>query len=530
MIVYHQKIKEGSHKLFLGEDAYPYADKDCLLVADGLGGRGGYPHKKINPDILDIDKFYDLVFGPVFEKETDEEFKSFVKTEFSEIFETKDYYFENDSTIRTSGYYASRLVACVVLYELKYNDYFNKESVFDAILKDPHNKEVISEYGDKLCALILEKLEKIANNVGFELETRIKGAYLLPTTLQLTLTYEKEEKIHALYFWAGDARAYMWDKDGLAQITDDHEKDETMTNLITLTRSSKIETRFLTFDKPCVLFNATDGCYKCPSYASPLEMEFDFLNAVNGAESYDETACNLSDRYKVIGRHDDSNTMALHAFGYSFAELKNAVKARLEEIDRTIVARLPGIFTVDYLYEKEKCQNVADKIVFADANQWPDKYDEVYHFVKTRMIENDYPPYEEIIKKWPEEYDDKLESFFENTSNDEIIAGDEAELGDEITAEGEVEPNDDIDAVNLRNKAMLECTQRYWRVNKEGLMREIWAEHRELLPKDYVEEIEKNLKISLRQYDEVNAAYDVREKIYADYMKKYLRYYEVSAL
>ena len=69
-ILYHQKIKENRNgqRVYLGEDAYPYADKDFIIVADGLGGRGGFPHRNFNKDILDKERFYDILFDDAFGK------------------------------------------------------------------------------------------------------------------------------------------------------------------------------------------------------------------------------------------------------------------------------------------------------------------------------------------------------------------------------------------------------------------------------------------------------------------------------
>ena len=69
-ILYHQmKSVIQAKDVYLGEDAYPYADDSLLIVSDGLGGRGGYHHKRFFHDILEEDKIYDILFAPVFEKE-----------------------------------------------------------------------------------------------------------------------------------------------------------------------------------------------------------------------------------------------------------------------------------------------------------------------------------------------------------------------------------------------------------------------------------------------------------------------------
>ena len=112
-VLYHQKQKTdpSGRRIYIGEDAYPYAGDGIFIVADGLGGRGGYPHTRIDRRILDRERFYGLVFAPVFGENVSEEFRAFVTDSFREIFETKDYYFENSATTRSSGYFASGLSA-----------------------------------------------------------------------------------------------------------------------------------------------------------------------------------------------------------------------------------------------------------------------------------------------------------------------------------------------------------------------------------------------------------------------------------
>ena len=221
-ILYHQKQKQDScgRRIYIGEDAYPYADQDIIVVADGLGGRGGYPHTKINKKILDRDLFYNIVFAPVFGAAVSMDFQNFVVNSFSEIFDTKDYYFENSATTRSSGYFASRLVTAITLFELKYNPYFNKALIFSRVRSaTPAEKgNIVQAYGDKLAQLIRDKLSQIAANVGFEVETKISGAYLLPSTLTATLVDDCGDHVDTIYFWAGDSRGYSWDEKGLAQV------------------------------------------------------------------------------------------------------------------------------------------------------------------------------------------------------------------------------------------------------------------------------------------------------------------------
>lgn len=396
-VLYHQKIKqtEKNNTNYIGEDAYPYADDDFLIVADGLGGRGGFPHKSIDKSILDREKFYDICFSDVFENEVTDEYKEFVLKSFNELFEIKDYYFDDDAATKCSGYFASRFVTAIALYELKFGKGFDKETLFERVrsAKDEERDQVVQKIGDELATQIFSRLDAIALNAGLVLETKMSGAYLLPSTLVVTIMDETENGVDAIYLWAGDSRAYVWDKDGLGQITEDHEIDEVMTNLITLTKPFKIEGRYESFTKPCILLNASDGCYKCPMFASPFDLEYIINDAIVHSNDFDGAMNKLSGVFSRYGRHDDSNTMALTTFGYeSYEEIKKATEERMTYIDENIVARLPDILERDYTSEVRTVQEgmtVAIGSIQRDAINCPGVID----FVKNEIITKQYPAY-----------------------------------------------------------------------------------------------------------------------------------------
>lgn len=396
-ILYHQKQKEDlrGRKIYIGEDAYPYADNQLIIVADGLGGRGGYPHTKINANILDKNLFYDIVFAPVFGDVVSDEIKSFMINSFNEIFETKDYYFDNSATTRSSGYFASRLVTAIALFELKYNDVFKKENVFSKLKEIPTEQKpvVVQQLGDKLATLIYDKLSTIARNVGFEIETRISGAYLLPSTLTVAMVDEREEDADVLYLWAGDSRGYIWDSIGLGQVTEDHEKDETMTNLITLTKPFRIESRLINVKKPCILFNATDGCYKCPVFDSPFDLEYIFLKSIDESADFSMASQYLANQFAEIGRHDDSNTLALLSIGFEkYESVQAAARDRLKVIDETIIAELPGILQINYPAELQQIEDQMNESLFAVKDQLIAQ-EAIVSFVKKDMETCEYRPF-----------------------------------------------------------------------------------------------------------------------------------------
>ncbi len=376
--------KPNGRIIFHGEDTHPYADDRLILVADGLGGRGGFPHTKIDKRIFEREELYNLMFDPIFPREVEEDFKTFVTDNFEELFITKDYYYSEEIEyverydakergyvkvgkptnpyVRCSGYFASRIVTAIALYELKYNPAFNRDTVFAAIadMSTEEQDAYAMELGKRLAASIAEKLPIVASEVGFtiEMDSNNKGVYLLPSTLTLTLYNERENDVRALYLWAGDTRGYVWDEEnGIAQVTEDHEQDETMTNLITLSKPFEIEGRFLTFPKPCVLFNTSDGVYKPKVFANGIDMEAQIFQSFGHFEKQEDALNHLVAAFNHISA-DDSSTMSLVAFGYDdYSEFRAAVKRRLARISERFLSRLPDLFERDYPTELENLDN-----------------------------------------------------------------------------------------------------------------------------------------------------------------------------
>lgn len=396
MLLHHQKRRNFIDGTFvnIGEDGCPYADKELLIVADGLGGRGGYPHTKINPDILNRETFFSKIIAPVLGEDIIG-INLFVTDSFNELFELGNKYFTSSATMRTSGYFASRLVTAIVLYALKFNPNFRHDVIFDNIrrMDGEAQKQYIDSVRNRLAELIQQQLSAIARLMGLELESKTKGSYLLPTTLTVALMNETDNGVDILYLWAGDSRGYLWNTEGLKQITDDHERDETMTNLITLTKPFQLEARLFKTSKPALLFNATDGCYKCPCFASAFDLEYVFLQAVNSSYSFEETAKNLDKQFTVIGTHDDSNTMALTSFGYeSFDALKVAVAQRLAYLQEHFIQVLPGILERDYEDELNQVDEQLEGGIFAVKDSLIE-IEPIVEFVKQRMVEEGYTPY-----------------------------------------------------------------------------------------------------------------------------------------
>lgn len=464
-------------ELNVGEDAKPYADEKLILVADGLGGRGGFPHTELDRGMLEKDRLVDVAFSPVFDLEGEkyEDLKKFIQESFSDLFALKEIYGRDFYSSKGSGYFASHLIAAIALYLLRFDARFDIDALFEncekakarAQIKEmgakkegekaptpPANaesedknaesktqieankaksetenavekaenapvkaentvenaesapakaesalskEELLKKFALDFSAALKEKLAAIAQNAGLKNESRLKGTYLLPTTLSVTLMREREESVDLICLWAGDSRAYYWNEEGLAQISDDHEIGGTMTNLISLAKDFRLQICSLKVKKPCLVFNATDGVYKCMMFASPLDLESLLLQAIRASESVEQLEENLDKIYENIGRHDDSNSLAAVTFGYAdFGALKAAARKRSDEIEREIVSRLPGILTRDYRAEYEK----ADAEFISSLLKVKDKaiaVPEVLAAITRQMKERKYAPFEKEV-------------------------------------------------------------------------------------------------------------------------------------
>lgn len=401
MIMQHQKHSTLSNGLTIdvGEDGYPYAKDNLIIVADGLGGRGGYFHTKINPEILNRETFFNAVFVDGYDL-ADDDYKEFVLTSFRELFALKDTYLSDANGKRTSGYFASRLVTAIVLYELRFNPEFQKDTVFSTISeRTPEEVDRFAkELGARLAKNLQKRLSNAAQRMGLELESKTKGNYLLPSTLVVAIVNERERDAEVLYLWAGDSRGYFWDIDGLGQITEDHERDETMYNLVTLTKPFQIEGRFVKVEKPVLLFNATDGCYKCQCFASPFDLEYIFLQALVGANSFENASAILDTQFASIGTHDDSNTMGLISFGYcDYESVKQAAQKRIEQIHSKYVSRLPDILERDYSTELEEVEGQMGTTILTAKDKLIEN-ENVCNYVKECLIKANYQPYEQELQ------------------------------------------------------------------------------------------------------------------------------------
>ncbi len=365
LTVYRQSSKQRPDGtiVYKGEDARPYVDDNIFFVADGLGGAAAIRHQQINPDMFDKDKLMDTLFKGVYEDYSDERFVKYVTDSFFELFAVKECYTENINNIKKSGYFASRIVTAIVLHEMIYDQKrLNPKKLFDyynSCESQEAREAFLKKLGDYFAEKIKDDIRKIAKNANLIYESSYTGLALLGSTLCATIYYETEDCVETLYLTAGDSRPYVWtETEGLRQIIEDEEgKDGGMTNYIKANDDATfgIRCNYYKFSKPCILFNASDGCFDSGYFLS--QMAFEKLILEKGLESEDTQKMgeSIQETFLTYGKHDDSSTIAMKFFGFdSFKAFQDSASRRLEELNSEYLTKMSDLLDRDYISEYEE--------------------------------------------------------------------------------------------------------------------------------------------------------------------------------
>ncbi len=357
LTVYRQQTKQRSGvTVYGGEDARPYVDDKIFFVADGLGGSSAIRHQKIKPELFEEDLLLDTLFHGVFEQYDHETFVRYVKESFFELFAVKDCYTDSVYNIKKGGFFASRCVTAVLLHEMLYHPEYGPEALFGMIAaaeSEEKKASVLKEIALHFKTLIKEKMLLIAENANLVYESSLSGLALLGSTLCATIYLEGEGCVEALYLTSGDSRPYLWQEaGGLAQVLEDQERtDGSMTNCIQITEGKDFDIRvnYFKFEKPCVLFNASDGCFDSTRFFSQMAFEKLLLESTVSSESMEEVSKAITDFFVEYGRHDDSSTIALKAFGFSsFEDLRAACGRRMELLREKYLSDMEDLLDVNY--------------------------------------------------------------------------------------------------------------------------------------------------------------------------------------
>lgn len=409
LTVYRQasKTRSDGTVVYKGEDTPPYVDDQVLVVADGLGGAAAIRHQKFRPELFEPGQLVQTLFEGIFDDYSDERLVQYIVDSFFELFAVKDCYFANLNNMKKSGYFASRIVTAILLHELMCNEKCSAKALFEARKKaeeEGESDEYLKSLGEFFKKIIQDNLRKVAQNANLFYETSYEKMALLGTTLCATIYLEHDDCVEAIYLTAGDSRPYVWEpQGGLHQVLADQERpDGGMSNYI-LANDDKdfdILCSYFKFPKPCVLFNASDGCFDA-GYFSLCQLGFEkvILDFAKAASSVEELAEALTAYFKDYGRHDDSSTIAMKFFGFeSFDAFKELANRRASALDEEYFAVMPELMDVDYAAEyAEAVKLLPRKMV--ELKKKVEEEEGTLEYCKDYVLSGKYVPYTEMIRK-----------------------------------------------------------------------------------------------------------------------------------
>lgn len=254
-----RKNKQG---YYIGEDAVPYAADDMVIVADGLGGMGGFVHEEMDQAFFDEEKGVGMLLSVFPDAAKDGLVAEYVRKAFSDIFEEK--------RPRESAYFASRFAVTSMLYAIKEAKIFGVEKfLYPQTESDDQLADAIAEY-------LIGTMSKLAGAIGLDAKLISPNQYFLPTTLTMAVFGKREDgKLDVVTLNAGDSRTYCWSGEGLRVLTRDDVSESTavMNNLVCLSVRFSLNIRRFVIDVPCAIFSASDGVHDSMAFQSNLYFE-----------------------------------------------------------------------------------------------------------------------------------------------------------------------------------------------------------------------------------------------------------------
>ena len=172
----------------------------------------------------------------------------------------------------------------------------------------------------------------------------------LPTTMALTALQRLQPgggrwACHVL--WAGDSRAYVFDRDGAHQLTTDDLRDpgdamanlrhdSVVSNAISADTDFDVRYRRVELQAPFLVVCATDGCF---GYVrSPMHFEHLLLSRLREARTVEQWSAAL--QAEITATTGDDAAMSTLAFGADLAELKALFAPRVEHLEAQALAPL----------------------------------------------------------------------------------------------------------------------------------------------------------------------------------------------
>lgn len=271
-----------------------------------------------------------------------------------------------DGTKRSGAYLASRQVREIVSSFVSEN--------YKQILLNPETA------AEKLTEDIFRQLTRYADENNLRPNIKIRGTMikLLPTTMAVIVYREEKETVTAVCLWCGDSRCYVLSPEtGLSQLTTDDltMQNDAMENLLSdspmsnniylpLTASAeppfKIHVRSCSFQKPCLLFTATDGCFGY--LQSPMHFEKIILDAVKDSahQNVEELGFILQEAIQKITSDDCTLSARVFMDTDSTEALNELFEARNTSLTHLLA---------DFTYEKFGAAELIGQISALEARQ-----------------------------------------------------------------------------------------------------------------------------------------------------------------
>ena len=222
----------------------------------------------------------------------------------------------------TGAYIASRTLSQAVYswFETQYKD-AEKEGKAQA----QELKNQLDHY--------LQELKKYGGAQGGLRGSIIKD---FPSTLAFSTLSLKKQMADINFYWCGDSRGLILDRDGLHQLTRDDTEDSDamanltecapMNNLVSASADYEIHRRNVFCKLPCIILTATDGCFD--TLNSPMEFEKLLLKTLDASESTIQWKKGLQQEMETAAGDDYTMTVLIAGFG-SFQKLKEYFSDRL---------------------------------------------------------------------------------------------------------------------------------------------------------------------------------------------------------
>lgn len=387
-----------------GEDTLPLVTDHGMFVADGLGGAAGIFVTTLAEECFDPDTLADRLLPqspkqtapqtqepvdtippallqplteaaaqsmpspeePVTEDSCDDAFaqayRAYIKENFSSLAcpDTQRLYRnpkDNMIRLKKSGYIGSHALGtamAAILIPMRSASYAEwKEAVWDE--RNPGKES------EKLFRTALRSYRDIIDRLGAQCaKTSMNKISYFGTTLSAVFYWEHEDEVEAIFLNCGDSRSYVWDADGFRQAAEDQGRKGGMTSLIRMNDLEDVQfsAERHVYKKPCVLMSMSDGIYsvfpgKNGFHSSPMRMEGYLMSALSRASSEEEFETIVKTMLDRGGSIDDSNSLAIAAFGYDdYADLKVAAAERVDYLTG-FPSQVCGITDIpaDYLME-----------------------------------------------------------------------------------------------------------------------------------------------------------------------------------